>query len=224
MKWTALETAQNVAEAAFQRISSAASVAIAKRGRFTIVLAGGTTPEQVYKLLAASNQDWPRWHVFVGDERCLPEGHADRNSSIIERTLLDSTTIPAGQIHMIPAHLGPEQAAQQYAEIISPYLPFDMVLLGMGEDGHTASLFPGHRHPEEALVVPVHHAPKPPAERVSMAYRTLGNCRQLIKLVTGVSKQDAVARWRKGDSLPVNQISAAGSEEVLIDISALGQS
>jgi 6-phosphogluconolactonase len=223
MKWTALETAQDVAEAACQRITTAASDAITARGSFTIVLAGGTTPAQVYKLLAASNQDWPHWHIFVGDERCLPEGDADRNSSMIEHSLLNSTTIPAGQIHMIPAHLGPEQATQQYAETITPYLPFDMVLLGMGEDGHTASLFPGHHHPEDALVVPVHHAPKPPADRVSMSARALGSCRQLIILVTGASKQDAIARWQQGDSLPVNRITTSSSTEVLVDGQAWGQ-
>ena len=97
-----------------------------------------------------------------------------------------------------------------------------MVLLGMGEDGHTASLFPGHHHPEDALVVPVHHAPKPPADRVSMTERALGSCQQLIILVTGASKQDAVARWQQGDSLPVNRITTSGSTEVLVDEQAWG--
>lgn len=223
MKWTTLETAADVAQAAYQRISSAASNATAQRKRFTIVLAGGTTPAQVYKLLAASNQDWTCWHIFVGDERCLPAGDAERNSSMIENTLISSTTIPAGQVHMIPAQLEPERAAQQYAEVIEPWLPFDMIVLGMGEDGHTASLFPGHQHPEDALVVPVHDAPKPPSRRVSLSAKALGSCHQLLILVTGASKQDAVRRWRQGDSLPVNRITTPGDAEVLVDEQARGQ-
>jgi 6-phosphogluconolactonase len=217
MQWTVLATARDVALAAFRRIADAAAEAIATRGRFTIVLAGGTTPGRVYRMLADNDQDWQHWHVFLGDERCLPEGHADRNSSMIQHNLLDAAAIPAQQVHMIPAQLGAEPAAEQYAGIIANYLPFDLVLLGMGEDGHTASLFPGHHHPPDALVVPVHDAPKPPPERVSLSGRALGASRHLIILATGEAKQDAVSRWRQGITLPVNQIRAREAAEVLVD-------
>ncbi len=217
LEWTVLEDPDSVARIACDRISSAARDAISKRHRFTIVLAGGTTPEQVYKLLAASDQDWSRWHVFVGDERCLPEGDSDLNSSMIKRTLLDHAPIPDNQVHMIPVELGVDQAAIEYTKTISGTMPFDLVLLGMGEDGHTASLFPGHIHPEEALVVTVYDSPKPPSQRVSLAARALGNCHQLLYLVTGAGKHNALAAWRSGESLPVNQVTYAGKAEVLID-------
>lgn len=219
-QWTVLATAQDVAQAAFRRIAEAAAEAIAARGRFTIVLAGGTTPGQVYRMLADSDQHWQHWHVFVGDERCLPEGHADRNSTMIQHSLLDAAAIPAQQVHMIPAQLGAEAAADRYAGIIADYLPFDLVLLGMGEDGHTASLFPGHDHPPDAMVVPVHGAPKPPPERVSLSERALGTSRHLIILATGEAKQDALTRWRQGISLPVNRIRTGGTAEVLADQTA----
>lgn len=216
-EWTVLKDPEAVARIACDRISIAAHDAINARHRFTIVLAGGTTPERVYRLLAASEQDWSHWHVFVGDERYLPEGDSDLNSSVIKRTLLDHVSIPESQVHMIPVELGVEQAAIEYTKTISGFMPFDLVLLGMGEDGHTASLFPGHTYPEEALVVPVYESSKPPPQRVSLAPRALGNCHRLIYLVTGKGKQHAVAAWRSGQALPVSHVASAGKAEVLID-------
>ena len=222
IKWTVLESADDVARGVVDRISEAAAVAIQERDCFSIVLAGGTTPAMAYRMLAGTQQDWSAWRVFLGDERCLPVDHPERNSTLIRQALLDCVSIPQDHVYMIPAELGAEQAAGDYAAIVESHLPFDMVLLGMGEDGHTASLFPGHRHDAGQLVHAVHHAPKPPADRVSLSARALGRCRNLVYIVTGSAKQWAIRQWRQGELLPVNSIRPMAVAEVLLDAAASG--
>lgn len=219
-RWHLLENADQVAELACQHILDAAKSAIAERGKFKIVLAGGTTPEKVYRLLAPSQTDWSKWHAYYGDERCLPKNHADRNSVIVSRAFLEKVGIPESQVFTIPAELGNEQAAVSYRQTIKDALPFDMVLLGMGEDGHTASLFPGHQHDEEELVHAVYNSPKPPPERVSLSARALGNTHQLIFLITGSNKQEAVKLWRSGQDLPIASV-ISDHIDIYIDRDAL---
>lgn len=206
--WHILETAEDVALAAYQRILDAAKSAIAERGQFKLVLAGGTTPEKVYRLLAQADCDWIKWCIYYGDERCLSADHVDRNSVMAEQAFLDKVAIPKAQIFAIPAELGPEQAAIQYRQVIKDAMPFDLVLLGMGEDGHTASLFPGHHHVSDELVHAVFGSPKPPPERVSISAKALGDARQVIFLITGANKQEAVKLWRSGHELPVASIKS----------------
>ena len=220
LSWNQLNTAEEVARTACQRILKIARSAIAARGRFRIVLAGGTTPGRTYQLLAEAEADWFHWHLYFGDERCLHPTDSERNSWMVEQAWTGQVGIPLLQIHPIQAELGPELGAANYSQLINSTLPFDLVLLGMGEDGHTASLFPGHKHPADSPVVAVYDAPKPPPERVSLSATTLGNCRHLLYLITGASKEQAVAAWRKGEVLPINQIRPMGSSEVLIDAAA----
>ncbi|MEA3275536.1 MAG: 6-phosphogluconolactonase, partial [Pseudomonadota bacterium] len=125
-------------------------------------------------------------------------------------------------IHPIQAEQGAEAAAQAYTAQVQAATPFDMVLLGMGEDGHTASLFPGQQHPAEEPVHAVHHAPKPPPDRVSLSQRVLSDARQVLILVTGSGKRDAVKAWKAGDTLPVASIRAHTGVDVLIDRNAAG--
>ena len=220
--WQLLENAEAVAHEACQRILAAAEQAITERNdSFRIVLAGGRTPELAYRQLRAANTDWERWHIYYGDERCLPENDAQRNSVMASQALLAQVPIPLEQIHVIPAQLGPAEAARYYTEEVKQALPFDMVLLGMGEDGHTASLFPGHVHPQEELVHAVYHSPKPPPERVSLSVKALCHTRELLILVTGASKRDAVTRWQRGENLPIAQIQPPVGATVLIDRAAL---
>jgi 6-phosphogluconolactonase len=204
--WHALETAEDVALAAFQHILDAAKSAIAERGQFKLVLAGGTTPEKVYRLLAQSDADWSKWFIYYGDERCLPVDHANRNSVMAEKAFLGKVAIPKAQVFTIPAELKAEQAATQYQQAIENALPFDLVLLGMGEDGHTASLFPGQQHEADELVHAVYNSPKPPPERVSISAKALGMAQQVIFLITGSNKQEAVKLWRSGHDLPIAHI------------------
>jgi len=215
--WHTFETADQVAEAACQQILTAANDAIAQHGKFKLVLAGGSTPEKVYRLLAKSGADWANWFVYYGDERCLAADDTERNSYLAEQTLLNQVAIPANQIFTIAAELGGKQAAEHYRPIVAAALPFDMVLLGMGEDGHTASLFPNHIHNQDELVHAVYNSPKPPPERVSVSAKALSTAQQLIFLITGANKRDIVKAWRNGADLPIATIIPKNSVDVYID-------
>ncbi len=217
VRWHCYEDADAVAGEALARILNASQRAISERGRFNIVLAGGSTPERVYSLLKHSETDWSRWFIWFGDERCLPADHPDRNSVMAHRAWLSHVPIPSEQIFPIPAELGPQQAADVYEPLIKSGQPFDTVLLGIGEDGHTASLFPGHSLPDDCLVVPVFDAPKPPPERVSLSIAALCDTRVLCVLVTGDTKRYAVRQWKQGEDLPVAQLACTAGIDVLLD-------
>lgn len=206
-----------VAAEAAALILHAADAAIAERGAFHLVLAGGRTPEAAYRLLAGSDADWPNWHIWYGDERCLPVDDAERNSVMAARAWLAGSAIPAAQQHPMAAELGAEAAAAQYADAIAAVLPFDMVLLGMGEDGHTASLFPGQSHAENERVHAVHDSPKPPPDRVSLSVATISSARAVLMLVTGAGKRDALRRWRAGEKLPIATVALESKVQLLLD-------
>lgn len=216
--WHPVNDPQLVASQAAQRILEAASRAIAERGRFRIVLAGGRTPAAAYRLLVGADTDWSHWEIYFGDERCLPKDDAQRNSRMAAGAFLDSVPVPAANIHPIAAELGAEDAARRYEPIVRTALPFDLVLLGIGEDGHTASLFPGQRHPADRLVLPVHNAPKPPPERISLSAGALSAARQILVLVTGADKRAALHAWRTGEPLPIAEIGGSVPVDVLTDI------
>lgn len=219
-RWQVLRDAAAVAAAARDRILAAAAAAIAARGEFHLVLAGGRTPEAAYRLLAADASDWTRWWVWFGDERCLPAGDPERNATLAAAALLDRVPIPQSQVCPIPAERGPEEAAAAYGALVAAAPPFDLVLLGLGEDGHTASLFPGHVHPPGALVVAVRGAPKPPPERVSLAPTSLARARERLFLVTGAGKRAALRAWRRGEPIPAAEVAATDPTTVLCDRAA----
>jgi 6-phosphogluconolactonase len=222
VRWHHFSDAAAVAAETVRRMQSAAERAIARSGVFRVVLAGGSTPERAYRQLAESDADWPRWHIYLGDERCLPPDDAARNSRMIEEAWLRRSAIAADHIHWIPAERGAEPGARDYEAVIRPILPFDLVLLGMGEDGHTASLFPGHRQVQARLVVPVSDAPKPPPDRISLNFSALRQSREMLLLITGAGKREAVHRWRNGEALPVAALECAAGIDVLIDREAMG--
>lgn len=222
VNWQVFPDAEAVAQAAVRRILDSAEHAIAAEGVFRIVLAGGTTPKRVYQLLTEQACNWSCWHIYLGDERCLPPDDSERNSVMIADNWLNNVTLPAANIHFIPAELGAEPAAVQYAACVEDALPFHLVLLGMGEDGHTASLFPGHVHDDRALVHAVHYAPKPPEDRVSLGQRCLSNTQALLIMVTGAGKKQAVQSWRAGVALPVASVTAHTQHDVLLDEAAAG--
>jgi 6-phosphogluconolactonase len=222
IRWHRFADASAVAGEAVQRILGAAQTAIRARGLFKIVLAGGSTPKQVYRLLSKAAAEWSAWHIYLGDERCLPPDHLDRNSVMIESAWLDHVDIPSQQIFWIPAELGPHRGSEAYETVARAALPFDLVVLGIGEDGHTASLFPGHSHDPDRLVVPVNGAPKPPSDRISLNYGALAATRSLLMLITGSGKRAAVIRWRSGEALPVAELECSAGIDVLLDNAACG--
>lgn len=217
-QWRTEVDAAAVADAACRLIGVAARSAIAEHGRFRLVLAGGCTPLSTYRRLAASDQDWEHWALYYGDERCLPADHPERNSRLVADTGLAGR---ASKHHPIPVELGAKAAAAKYRERIKPAQPFDMVLLGMGADGHTASLFPGQAWPEKAVFA-VKNAPKPPAERVTLGVKALQNCRAMLILITGDDKSDAVRRWRDGADLPVARVGDIEQALVVVERRCLG--
>lgn len=187
---------------------------------FTIVLAGGQTPLDLYRKLAGEPMHWHKWRVYFGDERCLPPDHPERNSFQAQQAWLVHVPIPDEQIFIPPAELGPVEAASRYSAELAKVGEFDLVLLGLGEDGHTASLFPGHDIGMEqgaGDVLPVLDAPKPPSERVSLSTRRLSRARQVLFLVTGVAKREAVSRWKHGEDMPASRIDALEGLMVLAD-------
>ena len=215
-----LPTADDVAQEALKQIISISEQAISEHGSFSIVMAGGTTPEKVYRLLAEEDCDWDKWQLYMGDERCLARDDSERNSVSVRKNLIDKINIPETNIHFIPGEFGAETAAKTYAKVIASQQSFDLVMLGMGEDGHTASLFPGHIHDKEELVHPIHDSPKPPDDRVSMSARVLSQNHYLMILVTGKNKKYAVRQWQAGDKLPVAAITTLGNKTVLLDEAA----
>lgn len=224
-RWQVFATADALQADAVKMISAAAQSAISARGEFHIVLAGGGTPRAVYESLAGMRTDWSAWHIYFGDERCLPPNHPERNSSMALQAWLRHVNIPHMQIYMIPAELGAVRASQEYAKLLQGLDYFDLVLLGLGEDGHTASLFPGQEcgaDPSDPTVLAVHDAPKPPAERVSLSAWRLSRARQVMFLVAGAGKRDAVNKWRAGDAIPARSIMPEAGVEVLVDSDAAG--
>ena len=212
-EFTVLATAEEVAEAAAAEIADAL-----RGGARSLVLAGGTTPKRCYELLSELDVEWGRVAVLFGDERCVPPDHPDSNYRMAKETLLDRV-MPA-TIYRIPAELGPDEGADEYAEVVANVAPLDFVLLGVGEDGHIGSLFPGHPALHaDGLTIGIHDSPKPPPERVTITLDAIRDAGLVMILATGKGKADAVAMARRGES-PSGMIASA---RWLIDRAAAGQ-
>lgn len=213
-RWHLFHSQADINQAALDTILKAADKAIKQYGSFLIVLAGGSTPKNVYALLAKAKADWANWHIYHNDDRCLPVDHHDRNSKMARDVWLNHVPIPADQIHDIPAELGNVAGAEAYAQTLAGVRSFDLVILGLGEDGHTASLFPNQAVDNSAAVVPVFNAPKPPAERITMSQNRLNHADKALFLVTGAGKQEAVDNWRAGVAIPATLISPTNGVDV----------
>lgn len=223
-RWHAVPDERTLRQAAFEAVVAGAAQAIRERGRFHLVLAGGNTPRAIYRELCAAQTDWSAWHIYFGDERCLPPADPARNSRMAAEIWLDRVPIPPSQLHAIPGELGASRAALTYTEALRTVGDFDLVLLGLGEDGHTASLFPGHEWgtaPGSPDVLAVFDAPKPPPQRVSLSAARLSRARQVMFLVSGESKHKAVAEWRAGKNIPARAIVPAAGVDVLVESALL---
>jgi 6-phosphogluconolactonase len=203
--------AATLARAAAERFVTLATEAVAAQGQFVVALAGGSTPQATYALLAteewATRVDWSRVHVLWGDERCVPPGHAESNYRMAREALLDQVPIPADHVHRIRGELPPHQAATAYEAELRAVLGaggrFDLILLGMGADGHTASLFPNTTAVEEReqTVVAV-YVERLQAWRVTLTLPAINDARHALFLVSGSTKADALSRVRAGEPLP----------------------
>lgn len=213
-RWHSFESQNAINQAAIARILKAADEAIETNGSFYIVLAGGGTPKAIYQLLSKENADWANWHVFHNDDRCLPANHADRNSKMARDAWLSKVAIPENQVHDIPAELGNIEGAKAYAETLNGVRSFDLVILGLGEDGHTSSLFPGQVVSNNADAVPVFDSPKPPSDRITISQNRLNRTNEVMFLVTGAGKQDAVNNWRNGVAIPATLVVGQNGADV----------
>lgn len=223
-RWHKFNTTVELEQAATQTILQAALLAITLRRAFHIVLAGGTTPRRVYESLRNADADWAAWHIYFGDERCLPADHVERNSWMAAQAWLDHVTIPRTQIHFIPTEEGARAAASAYTQTLVGIELFDLVVLGLGEDGHTASLFPSYELANTAdapAVIVVENAPKYPPQRVSLSAHRLSAARKVIFIVSGAMKQQAVKDWRDGIAIPAAAVSPTNGVDVYLEAALL---
>jgi 6-phosphogluconolactonase len=229
---------EELAEAAARSALADLEAAIDDHETCTWVLTGGATPQAAYRRLARhdlrDSVEWGRLRVAMGDERCVPPHHPESNWRQAAEALLDHVPLAESQRLRIRGELGAEQAAKEY-EAALERLPrtggiprLDLVWMGVGPDGHCLSLFPGRPEVEvlDRLVVPVHGAPKPPPDRVSLTLAALAGAERLLVLASGPGKAEAVARARDRE-LPITRAVAAveragGTVTWLLDRAAAG--
>lgn len=230
-----------LAEIAAERVIAIGADALARHGAFHLALSGGTTPRHLYRALAQPERqarlDWGRVHLYFGDERAVPPDHPDSNFRMARETLIDHVPTPAAQVHRMvadPAHI--EADAQAYARVLATHLPqdaagmpvFDLILLGLGTDGHTCSLFPGTEILDDrAHSVAAVHATHLDSWRLSLTYPVLNAARHLLFLVAGAGKAAIMARIcgpsaADAARLPVERIEPGGAVEWHLDRAAGG--
>ena len=227
-----------VAREAADRITALAQQAIAARGRFTIALSGGSTPRALFVLLAGdayrARIDWGRAIVFWSDERCVPPDHADSNYRMAYDTLLSKVPAPEGNVHRLRGEIDPEQAALAYEQTVRREVPagaggvpvFDLILLGMGPDAHTASLFPGTPavHERVRLVV-ANYVPRLNAHRLTFTPPLINAASRVTFMVAGADKAGALRAVLTGppdvDAYPAQVVQPAqGQLTWLVDLAA----
>ncbi len=220
---------------------AASESAIAARGVFQVALAGGSTPKRLYQLLAqaaySARVDWSRVQVYFGDERAVPPTHADSNYRMAREALLMHIDIPDANVQRMeadPLHI--EQNAANYADLLRTQLPcdtagtpvFDMILLGMGADGHTCSLFPGSAILQETTrPVGTVYVQRLQSWRLSLTYPVLNAARQLLFLVAGADKAAMLKHLWLHDpqavAVPVQAIRASGRLDWFLDAQAAAE-
>lgn len=234
---TVLPDADAVARVAAGRLLALCTTAPGER--IAVCLAGGSTPKRLYALLAGPDYvaqvPWDRIHWFFGDDRVVPWDDPASNVRMAREAFGPGDPIPDGHLHGIPTDATPETGARRYeavlrafygAPVLDPARPlFDLVLLGLGEDGHTASLFPGKPALEagEAWVMPVPEAGLAPfVPRITLTFQVLASSRTTLFLVTGAGKQEPLRRLADGADLPAGRVTSIGPLHWLLDRSAAG--
>ncbi len=190
-------------EIAARHIAKSIEQAVADRGRASVMLAGGSTPRAVYRHLAQTQGlPWDKVEIYFGDERAVPPGDPQSNYRMARESLLDAVSIPSSQIHRMPAERPDrEVAAEEYARLLPERL--DLIILGVGEDGHTASLFPGSSALSERVRKVVAVVGPQALHRVTVTPPVIAAAREKIILVSGAGKAGAVAQALEGPDQPV---------------------
>jgi len=226
------ESPEELAGAAAREFAAKAEEAIEERGRFAVVLAGGSTPKAMYGILArdyADRIDWSRVHVFFGDERTVPPDHEDSNYRMARETLLEHILV--GSVHRIQCELPPDEAAAAHEEELRDFFGeeepprFDLILLGLGSDGHTASLFPATSalevHDRWVVANPV---PKLDTTRITLTVPVINAARSVVFLVAGEDKAGALKEILEGDAdpreYPARLIQPPGEPDWMLDRAA----
>jgi 6-phosphogluconolactonase len=218
--WHGYDDLQALQDAAVGAILDNAALSIRERGRFLLVLSGGDTPREIYKRLREAATDWSLWHIYFSDERCMPPSEEELNARMAGEVWLDHVPIPRAQVHEIPHGPRADIAAKAYAQTLSSVGVFDLTLLGLGKDGHTASLFPHNEwglEPGSPDTLAVFNAPVRVPQRVSLSAARLNRSRRILFLVSGESKQRAVSRWRAGEHIPARAIMGEAGVDVLVE-------
>ena len=251
MKLHIFPSPQQLSQAAAAHVAQLSSEAIAARGRFIVALSGGSLPKLLCPALVGQAIDWSAWHVFWADERCVPLTHPDSNYILAQQYLFDHVSIPPAQIRAPDTSIDPAQTAAAYQNTLAqmfaaqppiplpddpllfqpsnlPPLPqFDLILLGLGEDGHTASLFPAHPllKETERWVAPIFDSPKPPPQRITLTLPVLNNARQVAFVTAGASKADILPQvFEAGSALPAHLVQpASGKLDWFVDEAAAAQ-
>jgi 6-phosphogluconolactonase len=233
-------SSDSVAEAAAALFSTSAIAAVQARGVARIAISGGSTPKRMFAILAdpekpfAAGTPWDKLELFWVDERCVPPTHPDSNFRMTREALLDHVPLPSARIHRIEGELDPAEAAARYeSEIRNTFRlegaetpTFDLVLLGMGDDGHTASLFPHTAALHEiSLIVTPNHVPQKDTWRVTLTKPVINHGREVAFLIEGAAKADILSRVLLGpydpDALPSQLIRPAnGRLSFLLDAAA----
>jgi 6-phosphogluconolactonase len=213
--------ANELSRTAAERFAALAKAAVSVRGRFSVALSGGSTPKALYALLATdefrSQLPWQELHLFWGDERCVPPDHGESNFRMVREALLSKITIPSENIHRMAGEKPPADGAADYQAQLQKFFHladgawprFDLVLLGLGEDGHTASLFPGSAAlNEQQRWVATSYVEKLHAHRLTLTFPLINHAAQISFLVSGASKAPIVEAiiCDSNDSLPAARI------------------
>jgi 6-phosphogluconolactonase len=232
---TVLRNAEELAQSAARMMSELMRRAIEERGICFVALAGGETPRRVYQVLAGDSHmgivDWERVQIFFGDERMVPSGHADSNFGMAQRELLSRLQVPAEHVHRIQGERPPVDAAMEYeqelAQVFGGVVPrFDLITLGVGEDGHTASLFPHTPSVlEQKRNVLGYFVPQLSSWRVTLTLPVLLNARSILFFAAGRRKAEIIWRIRSAvtpsSDLPASMVRPQdGSLEWMLDAEA----
>lgn len=225
---------EKLAEEAAEVVIAAADHAIRQRGSFTLALSGGSTPKALYELLAGERYlhqiAWPKWEIFFGDERTVPPDHKESNYRMAKKAMLDQVPISPEHIHRMKGEIDPNAAAIEYGQMLKERFDddgLDLILLGMGDDGHTASLFPHSKALDETKHrVVASWVEKLNTWRITMSAPFINKARQVLVIVGGASKAGRVVEVLEGprdpQRLPIQMIDPAGELTWLMDTAAAG--